>query len=50
MTILLSELRQNPSFLFYFGAFVQRRSCLKSPPRQLIIMRKCLAILPDAVA
>ena len=33
-------------FLSYCGAFV-RRSCLNSPPRQLIIMRKCVAILPD---
>ena len=35
-------------FLSYASIFVGR-SCLNSPPRELIIMRKCPAILLDLI-
>lgn len=46
MAILVNDLRQFLPFLSYCGVFVGR-SCSNNPPRYLIIMRKCLAILPD---
>ena len=46
MAILVNDLRQFPSFSLLLCRFVGR-SCLNSPPRYLIIMHKCPAILPD---